>query len=166
MSVKTKLIAVTVVLLLIGAALLGGFIWGRSRAISAMKPEVVTRIIHDTTRVELPIIRTEYKYIDRYIEVPVWDTLRVEHHDTVAVVVPYTVREYKDTTYFAKVGGYKPELLEIETYNRTVYNTQLVPEQKPWGLGVQVGGGAVYADGKVTLAPYIGVGISYNIIRW
>jgi len=162
---KKTLAIIGVMLLLIGVALLIGYRWGRNTAISSMKPEVITRVIRDTTTQFLPVYQKEYVYCDRYIEIPVHDTLSVTHHDTVAVVVPYTVREYRDSSYFAKVGGYKPELLQIETYNRTVYQTTYVPEEKRWGLGVQAGFGIAYQD-RFIASPYIGIGISYNFLCW
>jgi hypothetical protein len=41
-----------------------------------------------------------------------------------------------------------------------------VPKPTHWGIGVQAGYGATLSNNTVKLAPYIGVGISYNIITW
>jgi hypothetical protein len=43
------------------------------------------------------------------------------------------------------------------------------PRPKKWGIGVQVGAGIASTSItglKTTITPYIGIGISYNFIRW
>ena len=41
-----------------------------------------------------------------------------------------------------------------------------LPRPRKWGLGFQAGYGGSLVDNKVYLAPYIGVGINYNLLSW
>ena len=82
-------------------------------------------------------------------------------------------KEYRDSDYVAVVTGYRPELESISVFPITKVVTQTITihdksKPKPLGVGVQVGFGGFYGiSGKrVDYGPYIGVGISYNIIRW
>ena len=102
-------------------------------------------------------VRTEY--------VPVVDTLRIR--DTLFVPVTIEKRVYEDSLYRAEVSGYSPSLDKIEIYQQKQVVTQFVQvaevEKKRWGIGVQAGYG-LSADGS--LSPYLGIGLSYNLIRW
>ena len=105
-------------------------------------------------------VRTEY--------VPVRDTLRL--HDTLFVPVTIEKRVYEDSLYRAEISGYKPSLDKIEIYQQTRTITKveqvLVKDKKRWGLGIQAGYGVGIHSGVVYTTPYIGVGVSYNILRW
>lgn len=105
---------------------------------------------------------------------------KVTVHDTVYISNPqypqypqpeeflvHQTKIYQDSTYRAQVSGYDAQLDWIETYTRTIVreiNTteQIKERPKHWGLGVQVGCGA----GKNGVQPYVGIGISYNIISF
>lgn len=77
------------------------------------------------------------------------------------------VKEYKDSTYYARISGINAYLEEIRVYPKTttkyIFNTEIVREKpKKWGIGPQVGLGVV----GNTVQPYIGIGIQYNVIRF
>ena len=98
--------------------------------------------------------------------VEVIDTIYIEKQPQGSVFVQ-EIKEYKDSTYYAKISGINAFLEEIRVYPRTEYkyiaNTEIMREKpKKWGLGVQAG----YGIGRNGLQPYIGVGISYNLIRF
>ena len=94
--------------------------------------------------------------------VAVTDTLRL--HDTTFVQLPRTEREYADSTYRAVVSGYDPKLERIEVYRQTLEVTKTVTLQDPrrWSLGIQAGVGV----GLQGLTPYLGVGVSYDLLRF
>ncbi len=52
----------------------------------------------------------------------------------------------------------------IEYINRT--ETIKVPDNRRFGLGLQLGYGAGLKNGQVQLYPFIGVGLGYHFIRW
>lgn len=126
----------------------------------------------------------EIKEIEKIKTVKITDTVEVpepipyliENTDTVYVTQMYigngeplevplikqTVT-YSDSTYKAVISGYNPKLDYIETYNTTHYITEFVREKpKKWGIGIQAG----YGIGRNGLQPYVGVGVSYNLIRF
>lgn len=93
--------------------------------------------------------------------VPVRDTISL--HDTTYIALERTQREYVGEDYRALVSGYNPALDRIEVFPKTAYitNTVTKPARK-WGIGVQAG----YGVGKNGFTPYVGIGVSYNIIRF
>ena len=90
-------------------------------------------------------------------------------HDTSYVVISREQKYYKGNDYEAWVSGYRPALDSIRVFPETRYITKEVKVQrKPtrWGIGIQAGYGIGVNSGQVTAFPYIGVGISYNLIRF
>lgn len=126
--------------------------------------EIVTEIVKtdtltiarvDTIRIEKPV---PYKVIIR-------DTIYIR--DTVGVTLVQEVKEYKDSTYYAKISGINAFLEEIRVYPKTtikyVYQIEKVTEKpKKWGIGPQVGIGVVNNQ----IYPYIGFGVQYSIMRF
>lgn len=89
--------------------------------------------------------------------------------DSVAVEIPilrYVAEQ--DSLYRVVAEGYAVDFKEITVYPMTVTITNTVEVRKPthWGIGIQAGYGATLNHNTVQLSPYIGVGISYNIITW
>lgn len=77
------------------------------------------------------------------------------------------VKTYKDSSYTATISGINAYLEHIEVYPKTVTKyittTEFVREKpKKWGIGIQAG----YGVGRNGLQPYVGVGVSYNLIRF
>lgn len=138
------------------------------------KPET---ILEERERIDTLVIRdtlTHYvpQYVHRYtrdtIRVPIRETI----HDTVAVYLPRETRVYEDARYRAEVSGYQPSLDRIDIYTKTEVvtkdATQVVKQKTRWGLGLSAGYGVTIntTDQTFKPAPYIGVGIHYNLISW
>jgi opacity protein-like surface antigen len=100
---------------------------------------------------------------------------KVEVRDTVYLDKPYTghvfTQETKwfsdNSTYDMQVSGINVELDYIKTFPKTevqyITTTEYVREKpKKWGIGV-IGG---YGIGGSGFQPYIGFGISYDIIQF
>lgn len=143
--------------LLIGAAV--------SHITTKARTAPVERVIRDTcyvTRVDT-FVRVE----PRPYRVYVTDTMRVqvvtEKRDTIWAELPREVKEYRDTSYYAKVSGFSPSLDAIEVYQRTKTIT-ITERVKPsrWGVGVTAGYGLT-TNG---IAPYIGIGLNYNLFTF
>lgn len=121
--------------------------------------DTVVRI--DTLRDTVCVAKTAYiSKIDTCImEVP-GDTVKVP------VLVPIERREYKTEDYHALIEGYRPKLLSMEVYPQTkiVTQTQIrtVTKKTRWGIGPHVGYGF---NGK-EWAPYVGIGVQYNLVRF
>ena len=144
------------------------------------KPET---ILEERERIDTLIIRdTVTHYVPQYVYKHTSDTIRVPvpvpgpepkpEHDTVYVSLPKETKVYEDTRYRAEVSGYQPSLDRIDIFVKdrivTQDKTQIVTVKRNarWGIGLQAGYGATYYDGGVHTVPYIGVGVSWNLITW
>ena len=90
--------------------------------------------------------------------------------DSLHLVLLRVQRHYSDSTFDAWVSGIDPRLDSIKTYQTNMVITKEIPvipvKQTSWGLGIQAGFGAGLTGTHVYYTPYIGVGISYNILSW
>ena len=164
---KTKNIIILSACLLIVGIVAGWFI---RKGIEEPMAEAVTvsdtLVVRDTVRERYPV------YVERTVTdtmlVALTDTVTVS--DTVYVRLPREQKRYADTNYVAWVSGFRPSLDSIEVYPVTRYVTKTVTKmddsRKRWGIGSQAGYGIGLTGGKVTGVPYIGVGISYDLIRF
>lgn len=122
-----------------------------------------TMYLRDTIRIDRPVPRI-VRIVDTML-IPVIDT--VHTRDSIFISIPREEKVYEDSTYRAVVSGYKPSLDSISVFRATevitITETVRVPEKKRWGLGIQVGG--TYLP-KVGPTPYVGVGISYNLLTF
>lgn len=121
-----------------------------------------TVVLHDTIAIDRPVPYYITKVVTDSIKVPVviTDTLIQGRTDTLYVPVPREQAFYKDSTYEAWVSGFQPQLDSIHLFRDTKIVT--VTRKSRWSLGVQAGVG--YA--KAGFSPYIGVGLSYNILSF
>lgn len=158
---KQLLIALSIGLLL-GAALLY-FAWARPALDRARNQEqqrdtIVFRdtvIFRDTVLFPKPV-PVEHRIVD---------TIQVVTKDTVLVTLPREEVVYSDTSYYAVVSGFQPRLdtLKVFPEQRAIYIEKTIQApQKRWGLSV-VGGGGFGAQG---LTPFVGVGVSWDILQW
>ena len=78
----------------------------------------------------------------------------------------YAETTYKGEHYTAVVEGIGAYLKSIEVYPRTeirtITTTMPVVKKTRWGVGVQMG----ESNKKNGVQPYIGIGLSYNLICW
>lgn len=135
---------------------------------------VITRT--DTLTVRDTVIERMTEYIDRTVLdtvlVAVSDTVMCR--DTVYIRAAAVQEHYKGEDYDAWVSGWElsgrgPALDSIYVYPQTRYittETISVEPRKRWGIGIQAGYGIGISSGQVKAFPYIGVGISYDLVRW
>lgn len=121
-----------------------------------------TVVVRDTITRERPVpIHTHTR-----------DTIRVQVTDTLYIELPREVKVYEDSTYRAEVSGYLPSLDRIDIYSQerivTQHKTQIVEVKRNarWGIGIQAGYGVCVTGGAIKPAPYIGVGLSWNILTF
>ena len=146
---------------------LSGYFFGRRAAGSSeVRIETVTDTlrIRDTLLIEKPV-PVEVRVVDTML-VAVTDTISI--NDTVYLHLPREIKHYEDSLFRAQVSGYRPVLDWIEVYpqREVVTRNIFVDSRKRWGIGLQAGYGAYAAGGQVRLAPYLGVGISWDLIRF
>lgn len=145
---------------------LGGRESGKRAAYAAMEPERDTLIVRDTITREMPV-EIERRVVDRVL-VEVRDTVR--ERDTLYLQLEREQRVYADSTYRAVVSGVRPRLdsLQIYTAERVVTERVVVPvKTRPrWSLGLQAGYGLTATSGGLQLAPFLGVGLTWDLASW
>ena len=126
--------------------------------------KVDTLYVRDTIRVEKPV----------FFETRVVDTMVVRVtefevvHDTAFVTLPKEEVVYQDSSYRAVVSGWRPRLEELDIYQKEkivtiqTERTVTVPDARRWAVGVQAGYGITPAG----FQPYLGVGVSWEIVRF
>ena len=167
----------------LAVAVLLGFLVGQRCPRNAQgetpTPKVDTLFIRDTNSFTDPKKEPSPDVLIKEIPVPVYvadssaiDSLlnecaRLERvGDSLQLVLLREQRHYSDSTFDAWVSGIDPRLDSIKTYQTNMVITKEIPVQvkvrSRWGLGIQAG----YGASKDGLTPYIGVGVSYNVLSW
>lgn len=154
----------------IAAAIVAAFLFGRKTVKNApiIEERVDTLIVYriDTITREKPVYVAK-KVVDTLF-VPIRDTVSLR--DTVYMALEREQKVYEDSLYRAWVSGVYPSLDSISIYQTTkIVEVTKTIERKPkrWGLGVTIGYGATLSKERtVNLEPFIGVGVSYNILSW
>lgn len=135
---------------------------GRTRPGEPPAPRVDTLLIRDTFKVTEPKKET-IKVVDSVL-VPVTDTIRVT--DTLYVILERQQVTWEDSLARVYASGIDPHVDSVIHFTGKMVITREIPvievKKTKWGLGVQAGVGA----GKDGLTPYLGVGVSYNILSW
>ena len=153
-------------LLTLACVFLFGFIIGQKHPqklpVEPIKTKVDTLVIHDTTMSYRAI------YVDRVkldsVLVPVLDTMMI--HDTTFVYLEREKVTWRDSLCEVYASGIMASVDSVRHFQEYKYIT--IEKQVPvkvkshWGIGVNAG----YGVGKGGFTPYIGVGISYNILSW
>ena len=131
---------------------------------SEVMTKVDTLYVNCTTRVEKPVFFEKRVVDTMVVTVTEWEVV----HDTAFVTLPREEVEYRDTSYRAVVSGFLPRLEELEIYQKervvTIQTEKVVtvPDKRRWGAGVQAGYGITPAG----FQPYLGVGVSFTLVRW
>ena len=154
------------VLLILATFFMLGFIIGQKHPqklpVEPIKVKVDTLVIHDTTMSYRPI------YVDRVkldsVLVPVVDSVKI--HDTTFVYLEREKVTWRDSLCEVYASGIMASVDSVRHFQEYKYIT--IEKQVPvkvkshWGLGVNAG----YGVGKGGLTPYVGIGISYNLLSW
>ena len=110
-----------------------------------------------------------------FIDKPIWVTSKVRDsvrfavpkaqadtvHDTVYVYLPQQEIVWTDSLCSVYAHGINP-VIDSVTHFLPTKTIIPKPKQKKWGIGIQAGYGAS-EDG---LSPYIGIGVTYSLIRF
>ena len=172
MSEKTLMWFTLAVTFVLGACF--GF-WLRGLSIPPLpEPEIKKDTVYIDNPVEIEVTPKGYELVPvgtmervsgqiRALEDSLEKKPRIVKKDSLIYIeVPMEQKHYVDSTYDAWVSGYKPSLDSLKLYNTKVF-IQVPTKEKPkrWGIGPQIGVGI---SPKGAAAPYVGVGISYNLI--
>lgn len=160
--------ALTGLLLLVCGAV-AGLLLPRIFPVLRMEPEISeqtdTLYLRDTNIYRFPDMVSEITIPEETIVI---NDGFIIISDSVSVL-PVQQKHYRGDDYEAWISGYRPRLDSIYVFPETRYITnEIQVKRKPtrWGIGIQAGYGVALPDGRPQMAPYIGIGISYNIVRF
>ena len=150
-----------IILLVILGAVLGWWLRGFRPVIIDPVVQTDTLWLHDTVSITKPVPQTRWLHDTTYVAV----TDTIHRHDTLYVPIPRETTFYSDSLYEAWVTGFRASLDSIHILQRTAVVEKVIYRdlRKRWGIGVQVGG--TYLP-KTGATPYVGIGISYNLITF
>ena len=167
----------------IAAAVLIAFLVGqrcpRESQGDPLTPMVDTLLIRDTNTFTEPKTEPSAQVVTKEIPIPVYleDSTKIDSllnecarlervGDSLQLVLLRVQRHYHDSTFDAWVSGVDPTLDSIKTYQTTRVINREIPviqvKKTRWGIGFQAGASA----NKDGVFPYVGVGVSYNILSW
>ena len=126
--------------------------------------KTVTKLPESVTK--LPESVQKLPESDKNLQDSVQNFSKSVPEDSVTVQIPITQKVYEDSAYTAYVSGYRPNLdsLILRT-PREIITIKEKTKPKRWGVGVQVGYG-ITLKGTPQFAPYVDVGVSYNIFNF
>lgn len=164
-TIKRIVFAVAAIIL---SLLISYFIGRRDGLNSAVETEtekVDTLYLRDTIVQYEPIL--EERVVLKKVPVPVTDTLRI--HDTLYVYLEREQVVWQDSLSRVYASGILPQIDSVQHYitERIVTKEVTIHVKKPcrWGVGVHAGYGVQLGD-QVRFVPYVGLGVSYNILSW
>lgn len=147
------------------AACLGFIVGHRSCKNRPVEPPIVkvdTLFIRDTIKVSEPKFITK-RVVDS-IPYPVGDTIRMR--DTLFMILEREQIRWEDSLAVVYASGINPQVDSVFHFTQTQIITKEIPviqvKRTRWGIGVHAG----YGAGKDGLTPYVGVGLSYNLLSW
>ena len=166
-TIRNLLIALAVFL---GATFIAYQIGRRDGLIHATEnsiPVVDTLFLRDPIPHEKPI------YVDRIrlqkVPILVENTDTLWKHDTLIVYLQKEQVVWEDEFSKVYASGIHPQVDSVQHYikERVVTIEKTISAKKPcrWGIGVQVGYGVQFGD-QIYHAPYLGIGVSYNLLSW
>ena len=149
----------------LAAAFLAGFltskrVYGNKPAETVIKTVTDTLYLHDTITVSKPI------WLTRRVVCKDTVPVIVKEKDTLFVALDREQVEWRDSLATVWASGVRPSVDSVRHYvtERIVTNTITVEKVKKtrWGVGVQAG----YGVSDKGLTPYIGAGVTYNLLAW
>ena len=154
----------------IAVAVLIGFLIGHKHPqkspVEPIKEKVDTLLIFDTITLTKPVFVEKIQLDSVYM--PVTDTLW--KHDTLYVYLEREQIQWQDSLCRVYASGINPQVDSVTHFvQETIITREIsvpVKVKSRWGVGIQVGYGAGINGKQVYMTPYVGVGISYNILSW
>ena len=142
-----------------------GVLWQNYRQKTPVEPpkiKVDTLIVRDTIMQYKPIFTDKIK-VDSVL-IPVKDTIVIR--DSVYIYMDREKITWRDSLCEVYASGILPQVDSVKHFIQdrfiTIETQVPVKIRSRWGLGVNAG----YGIGQGGLAPYIGIGLSYNVLSW
>lgn len=159
--------SLVLLLLFVGVFFIGQY-RGKKLAIRDFEQRVDTLFICDTITQLYPIVEERIKVEKVLVPVEVRDT--IWRRDTMFVELQKEQVIWEDTLARVYASGILPQVDSVQHFikERVITQEKLIEVKKKsrWGVGVQVGYGAGIKGSTIVGVPYIGVGVSYNILTF
>ena len=140
------------------------FYAGRKSANQGQNETIVERV--DTLVVRDTIVAYKPKYISKRVVDSIYVPVRevVVERDTIKVLLEREQVVWEDSLARVYASGILPKVDSIHHYRdkMVITNETIIKTTPKWGVGIQGGIGV----GKGGLTPYVGVGVSYNLITF
>lgn len=166
LDIKHILIVSAVVFLALILSFVAGQRDALNRLVLPQGERVDTLVVYDTIVSEIPVFK-EKKVIEKVL-VPVRDTIRVK--DTLFVYAEREQIHWKDSlsdVYASGIGVNVDSVRHFIPMQVITKEKDVIVKVKPkWSIGVHAGYGAFAKNGQISAAPYVGIGVSYNILSW
>lgn len=158
--VSDAVLAFVVIALLAVASFIAGRKTAKTGAGETIVVRVDTLLIRDTMTVYKPKWMTR-TVIDSVL-VPVTDSVIV--NDTVYVALAREQVVWEDSLARVYASGIMPEVDSVTHFTEQIIINRetIIRKECRWGVGIQGGVGV----GRGGLTPYVGVGVSYNLLSW
>ena len=144
------------------ASFFAGRMTARNGAETAIVERADTLVIRDTIKVTEAVSVTR-RVVDS-VPYPVTDTIRMR--DTLYVLLERQQVTWEDSLSRVYASGINPQVDSVIHFIQERVITRHIPiiqvRKTRWGVGIQAG---ATAD-KNGVIPYVGVGVSYNILTW
>lgn len=166
LDIKHTLIVSAVVFLALILSFVAGQRDALNRLVLPQEPKVDTLFIWDTIMSNDPVYITKTKIDSIPYPVPVRDTLWKT--DTVWLQKEQVMwQDSLSRVYASGVSVEIDSVLHFVSTNIITKERDVMIKVKPkWSIGVHAGYGAFAKNGQISAAPYVGVGVSYNILSW
>lgn len=142
-----------------------GVLWQNHQQKTPVEPpeiKVDTLVVRDTITQYKPIFMDKIK-VDSVL-IPVKDTIVIR--DSVYIYMDREKITWRDSLCEVYASGIMPQVDSVSHFREyqyvTIETAIPVKEKSHWGLGINAG----YGVGQGGLSPYIGIGVSYNILSW
>lgn len=166
-TIKRLLIVIAAMAAAIGISYLIGRRDGRKAANLGDSVKVDTLVVFDTITQYEPIVEERIKLEKILVPVAKTDTLWM--HDTLLVYLEREQLVWQDSLSRIYASGIFPQIDSVEHFVKdrivTIEKSRVVPKPCRWSIGIQAGYG-VTISGSVKAAPYLGIGVSYNLLSW
>lgn len=141
-----------------------GFRIGRGDA-PEVQYQTDTLMVRDTITIEKPVV--EERILLQEVFLPVTDTIMMR--DTIYVALQREQVIWKDSLSVVYASGVMPEVDSVKHHitERIVKEKEVVEvrTRTRWGVGIQAGYG-IGLSGDVRMTPYVGIGVTYNLLSW
>ena len=163
--IRDTLIAIAVTFVLVSVSYRIGRRDGQNQAVRGETERVDTLVVFDTITQYKPVI--EERVVLEKVYVPVTDTLWA--HDTLLVYLERESLVWQDSLSRVFASGIMPQIDSVQHFvkERVVTRelTKIVKNPCRWGIGIHAGYGVQLGD-QIRTAPYVGIGVSYNLLSW